>query len=62
MTDHGNLHGAIEFYTEAQDIGIKPLLGCELYVTPGSRFDRKPRRTLLRHGSRPALGTGEALV
>ncbi len=41
MTDHGNLHGAIEFYTEAKKIGIKPIIGCELYVTSGSRFERK---------------------
>lgn len=41
ITDHGNLHGAIEFYTEAKRIGIKPIIGCEVYVTPGSRFDRK---------------------
>ncbi|RIL05240.1 MAG: DNA polymerase III subunit alpha, partial [Proteobacteria bacterium] len=44
MTDHGNLHGAIEFYTEAKRIGIKPIIGCELYVTPGSRFERKTRQ------------------
>lgn len=44
MTDHGNLHGAIEFYSEAKKIGIKPIIGCELYVTPGSRFDKKMER------------------
>lgn len=43
MTDHGNLHGAIEFYTEAKKIGIKAIIGCELYVTPGSRHDRRSR-------------------
>ena len=43
MTDHGNLHGAIEFYTEAKKIGIKPIIGCELYVTAGSRHDRRGR-------------------
>lgn len=43
MTDHGNLHGAIEFYLEAKRIGIKAIIGCELYVTAGSRADRKPR-------------------
>lgn len=43
MTDHGNLHGAIEFYLEAKRIGIKPIIGCELYVTPGSRSDRRMR-------------------
>ena len=43
MTDHGNMHGAIEFYLEAKKLGIKPIIGCELYVTNGSRFDRRPR-------------------
>ncbi len=43
MTDHGNLHGAIEFYTEAKRIGIKAIIGCELYVTSGSRQDRRTR-------------------
>jgi len=41
MTDHGNLFGAIEFYKAAKEKGIKPILGCELYVTPRSRFDRE---------------------
>ncbi len=41
MTDHGNMHGAVEFYIEAKAAGIKPIVGCELYVTPGSRFERK---------------------
>jgi DNA polymerase-3 subunit alpha len=41
MTDHGNMHGAVEFYLEAKAAGIKPIIGCELYVTPGSRFERK---------------------
>ncbi len=43
MTDHGNMHGAVEFYLEAKSAGIKPIVGCELYVTPGSRFERKMR-------------------
>ncbi|MBX7145657.1 MAG: DNA polymerase III subunit alpha, partial [Oligoflexia bacterium] len=43
ITDHGNLHGCIEFYSEAKKIGIKPIIGCELYVTAGSRFDRRTR-------------------
>ena len=41
MTDHGNLFGAIEFFQTAKKNGIKPILGCELYVTPRSRFDRE---------------------
>jgi DNA polymerase-3 subunit alpha len=40
LTDHGNLFGAIDFYTAAKKAGIKPIVGCELYVAPGSRFER----------------------
>ena len=41
MTDHGNLFGAYDFYRQAIATGIKPIIGCELYVTPGtSRFDK----------------------
>ena len=43
ITDHGNLFGLIDFYTKAQRHGIKPLLGCEIYFTAGSRLE-KPRR------------------
>lgn len=42
MTDHGNMHGAIEFYSTAKKIGIKPIIGCELYVTSGSRIEKSP--------------------
>jgi len=41
MTDHGVLFGAIDFYTAAKKSGIKPIIGCEMYVAPGSRFDKK---------------------
>ena len=41
MTDHGNMHGAVEFYVEAEKHGIKPIIGCELYVNPLSRHERK---------------------
>ena len=41
MTDHGNMFGAIEFYREALSKGIKPIIGCEIYVAPTSRFDKK---------------------
>ncbi len=41
ITDHGALFGALEFYEKARAAGIKPILGCELYVAPGSRLDRK---------------------
>jgi len=40
LTDHGVLSGAVKFYQEAREAGIKPILGCELYVAPGSRTDR----------------------
>src|SRR5919106_316461 len=44
MTDHGNLFGAIEFYQEAQRAGVKPIIGCEVYVAPGSHKDRPGSR------------------
>ncbi|MBR6258700.1 MAG: PHP domain-containing protein, partial [Oscillospiraceae bacterium] len=40
VTDHGNMYGAVNFYKEAKAAGIKPIIGCEVYVAPGSRFDR----------------------
>jgi DNA-directed DNA polymerase III PolC len=40
LTDHGNLFGAVEFYLAAQKAGIKPIIGCELYVAPGGRTER----------------------
>jgi len=43
MTDHGNLYGAVEFYQACQSVGIKPIIGCEVYVAPGSRLDRGAR-------------------
>ena len=45
QTDHGNMFGAIDFYTRCKDAGIKPILGSEVYFTPGSRHDRiSPRK------------------
>ncbi|MFB6215329.1 MAG: PHP domain-containing protein, partial [Candidatus Bipolaricaulia bacterium] len=41
LTDHGNIRGAVEFYQEAQDLGIKPIIGCELYVAPESRHEKR---------------------
>jgi len=43
MTDHGNLFGAVDFYALAAKEGIKPIIGCELYMAPGSRFERTPQ-------------------
>ncbi len=40
MTDHGNMFGTVEFYQKAYKNGIKPIIGCELYVAPRSRFDK----------------------
>jgi len=40
ITDHGNMFGAIDFYKQAYTNGIKPIIGCELYVAPRSRFDK----------------------
>lgn len=41
LTDHGNLFGAVEFYETAMKAGIKPIIGCEFYVAPGSRFEKE---------------------
>src|SRR5947208_494547 len=41
MTDHGVLYGAIDFYQTARDKGIKPIIGCEVYVAPGKHTERK---------------------
>lgn len=41
ITDHGNMYGVIEFYKTAKAAGINPVIGCEVYVAPASRFDRE---------------------
>ena len=41
ITDHGVLYGAIDFYKAAREKGIKPIIGCEVYVAPGSRLEKK---------------------
>ena len=41
ITDHGVMYGVIDFYRAARAVGIKPIIGCEVYVAPGSRFDRE---------------------
>ena len=43
LTDHGNMFGAIEFYNAAKSKGIKPLIGCEIYLTEGSRLEKNGR-------------------
>ena len=44
ITDHGTMYGVIEFYEKAYKAGIKPIIGCEVYVAPTSRFDRDHRQ------------------
>lgn len=44
ITDHGVMYGVIDFYKKAKEVGVKPILGCEIYVAPGSRFDREQSR------------------
>jgi DNA polymerase-3 subunit alpha len=41
ITDHGVMYGVIDFYKAAKSVGINPVIGCEVYVAPGSRFDRE---------------------
>ncbi len=41
LTDHGVMYGAVEFYNEAKKTGIKPIIGCEVYMAPGSLFEKK---------------------
>ena len=41
ITDHGVMYGVIDFYRAARAAGVKPIIGCEVYVSPGSRFDRE---------------------
>ena len=43
ITDHGNMFGALEFYSKAISSGVKPIIGCEIYVAPGSRFGQVSR-------------------
>jgi len=56
LTDHGNMFGAIQFYQAAQEEGVKPILGYEAYVAPGSRKDRDAR------GMKEAAGTHLTLL
>ncbi|MFW6146767.1 MAG: DNA polymerase III subunit alpha [Thermodesulfobacteriota bacterium] len=44
ITDHGNMFGAVELYSQATKSGIKPIIGCEVYVAPGSRKDKSPAK------------------
>src|SRR3989344_9215929 len=42
LTDHGNLYGAIEFYKKAKKAGIKPIIGCEMYIAQGAMKEKNP--------------------
>src|SRR5216117_3582279 len=41
MTDHGNMHGAYDFYRQAKAVGVTPIIGIESYVAPDSRYNKK---------------------
>jgi len=45
ITDHGSMHGALELYVKATKAGIKPIIGCEFYIAPKSRFDKNNARS-----------------
>ncbi len=49
ITDHGAMYGALDFYNKAKKAGIKPILGCEFYVTPGSRHTKNAQSKVLHH-------------
>ena len=49
ITDHGVMYGVVDFYKAAMGAGVKPIIGVEAYVTPGSRFDRPSRAENVRH-------------
>ncbi len=42
ITDHGSMYGVVDFYMACKEAGIKPIIGCEVYVAKGSRFDKNP--------------------
>lgn len=49
MTDHGNMFGTIDFYKACKGAGVKPIIGCEAYVSNGSRFDKSPKNKGASH-------------
>ena len=49
ITDHGVMYGAVAFYKEAKSRGIKPIIGCEVYVAPRSRFDKDREQDSVRY-------------
>ena len=49
LTDHGVMYGIIDFYKAAKEVGIKPILGCEVYLAPGSRLDKETGKNSERY-------------
>ncbi|MGQ9674430.1 MAG: DNA polymerase III subunit alpha [Chloroflexota bacterium] len=49
MTDHGSMHATIDFYSLAKEAGVKPIVGCEVYVAPGSRFQHQAKGEATPH-------------
>ena len=60
ITDHGVMYGAVDFYRAAKEAGIRPIIGCEIYVAPGSRFDRGERPSEERYYHMVLLAENEA--
>ena len=60
MTDHGAMFGALEFYEAGRAAGVKPILGVEAYVAPGSRFDRTPGESEEKYRHLTLLARNEA--
>ena len=58
MTDHGNMFGAISFYHAMKSHGVKPIIGCEIYLTRGSRRDRTAGARRCGDKGRAAIGIG----
>lgn len=59
ITDHGAMYGVIEFYKACKAEGIKPILGCEVYVAPGSRFDKAVEKSAKRYNHLILLAENE---
>ncbi|MDD3926255.1 MAG: DNA polymerase III subunit alpha, partial [bacterium] len=49
LTDHGSMYGAVDFYKACKDVGVKPIIGCEVYVAPRSRHDKSPGLDAANH-------------
>src|SRR5262245_14618628 len=60
LTDHGAMFGALDFYEAARAAGIKPIMGVEAYVAPGSRFERSPGENEEKYRHLTILARNEA--